>query len=188
MWGGRFASGPAQIMQQINASIDIDRRLYAQDIAGSRAHAAMLVRQGIISQTDGEAIRHGLDRIEEEVTAGRFEFKVALEDIHMNIEARLAELIGAPAGRLHTARSRNDQIATDFRLWLRQAMDELALALRGLIAALIDRAEEHAATIMPGYTHLQLAQPVTFGHHLLAYVEMLGRDAGRLADARRRLN
>ncbi len=188
MWGGRFASGPAQIMQQINASIDIDRRLYAQDIAGSRAHAAMLVRQGIISQTDGEAIRQGLDRIEEEVTAGRFEFKVALEDIHMNIEARLAELIGAPAGRLHTARSRNDQIATDFRLWLRQAMDELALALRGLIAALIDRAEEHAATIMPGYTHLQLAQPVTFGHHLLAYVEMLGRDAGRLADARRRLN
>jgi argininosuccinate lyase len=188
MWGGRFASGPAQIMQQINASIDIDRRLCSQDIAGSRAHAAMLVRQGIISQTDGEAIRQGLDRIEEEVTAGRFEFKVALEDIHMNIEARLAELIGAPAGRLHTARSRNDQIATDFRLWLRQAMDELALALRGLIAALIDRAEEHAATIMPGYTHLQLAQPVTFGHHLLAYVEMLGRDAGRLADARRRLN
>jgi argininosuccinate lyase len=188
MWGGRFASGPAQIMQQINASIDIDRRLYAQDIAGSRAHAAMLVRQGIIRQADGEAIRQGLDRIEEEITAARFDFKVALEDIHMNIEARLAELIGAPAGRLHTARSRNDQIATDFRLWLRQAMDELALALRGLIAALIDRAEEHAATIMPGYTHLQLAQPVTFGHHLLAYVEMLGRDAGRLADARRRLN
>jgi argininosuccinate lyase len=188
MWGGRFASGPAEIMQQINASIDVDRRLYAQDIAGSRAHAAMLARQGIISQTDGEAIRQGLDRIEEEITAGRFDFKVALEDIHMNIEARLAELIGAQAGRLHTARSRNDQIATDFRLWLRQAIDELALALRGLIAALIDRAEEHAATIMPGYTHLQLAQPVTFGHHLLAYVEMLGRDAGRLADARRRLN
>ena len=188
MWGGRFAGGQAEIMQQINASIDIDRRLYAQDIAGSRAHAAMLVRQGIIRQTDGEAIRQGLDRIEQEIAAGRFEFKVALEDIHMNVEARLAELIGAPAGRLHTARSRNDQIATDFRLWLRQAIDELGQALRDLLAALIDRAEEHAATIMPGYTHLQLAQPVTFGHHLLAYVEMLGRDAGRLADARRRLN
>jgi argininosuccinate lyase len=188
IWGSRFADGPAQIMQQINASIEVDRRLYAQDIAGSRAHAAMLVRQGIIRLADGEAIRQGLDRIEEEITGGRFDFKVALEDIHMNIEARLTELIGAPAGRLHTARSRNDQIATDFRLWLRQAMDELALALKGLIAALIDRAEEHAATIMPGYTHLQLAQPVTFGHHLLAYVEMLGRDAGRLADARRRLN
>jgi argininosuccinate lyase len=188
MWGGRFADGPAQIMQQINASIDIDRRLYAQDIAGSQAHAAMLVRQGIIRQADGEAIRQGLERIEEEIATGRFDFKVALEDIHMNVEARLAELIGAPAGRLHTARSRNDQIATDFRLWLRDAMDALGLALRGLIAALIDRAEEHAATIMPGYTHLQLAQPVTFGHHLLAYVEMLGRDSGRLADARRRLN
>ena len=188
MWGARFSGGPAQIMQQINASIDIDRRLYSHDIAGSRAHAAMLVRQGILRQADGEAIRKGLDRIEEEISAGRFEFKVALEDIHMNIEARLAELIGAPAGRLHTARSRNDQIATDIRLWLRQAMDELAETLRMLLTALIERAEEHAATIMPGYTHLQLAQPVTFGHHLLAYVEMLGRDAGRLADARRRLN
>jgi argininosuccinate lyase len=188
MWGGRFGGGPAQIMQQINASIDIDRRLYAQDIAGSQAHAAMLVRQGIIRQADGEAIRQGLGQIEVEIASGRFEFKQALEDIHMNVESRLAELIGAPAGRLHTARSRNDQIATDFRLWLRQAMDELGLALKALMAALIDRAEEHAATIMPGYTHLQLAQPVTFGHHLLAYVEMLGRDAGRLADARRRLN
>jgi argininosuccinate lyase len=188
MWGGRFADAPAQIMQQINASIDIDRRLYAHDIEGSRAHAAMLVRQGIIRQADGEAIRQGLDQIEEEIAAGRFDFKIALEDIHMNVEARLAELIGAPAGRLHTARSRNDQIATDFRLWLRQAIDELGLALKGLIAALIDRADEHAGTIMPGYTHLQLAQPVTFGHHLLAYVEMLGRDGGRLADARRRLN
>jgi argininosuccinate lyase len=188
MWGGRFAGGPAQIMQQINASIDTDRRLYAQDIAGSRAHAAMLVRQGIISQSDGEAIQDGLDRIESEIAAGRFDFKIALEDIHMNVEARLAELIGGTAGRLHTARSRNDQIATDFRLWLRQAIDDLGVALRDLIAALIDRAEEHAATIMPGFTHLQLAQPVTFGHHLLAYVEMLGRDGGRLADARRRLN
>ena len=175
-------------MQQINASIDVDRRLYAQDIAGSRAHAAMLVRQGIIRQADGDAIREGLDRIEKEIAEGRFDFKVALEDIHMNVEARLAELIGEPAGRLHTARSRNDQIATDFRLWLRDAMDGLAPMLRDLIAALIDRAEENAATIMPGYTHLQLAQPVTFGHHLLAYVEMLGRDAGRLADARRRSN
>jgi argininosuccinate lyase len=188
MWGGRFAGGPAAIMQQINASIDVDRRLYAQDIAGSRAHAAMLVRQGIIRQADGEAIRDGLDRIEKEIAEGRFDFKVALEDIHMNVEARLAELIGEPAGRLHTARSRNDQIATDFRLWLRDAMDELAPVLRDLIAALIGRAEENAGTIMPGYTHLQLAQPVTFGHHLLAYVEMLGRDAGRLADGRRRLN
>ncbi|HYV87268.1 MAG TPA: argininosuccinate lyase, partial [Candidatus Polarisedimenticolia bacterium] len=188
MWGGRFAGGPAAIMQQINASIDIDRRLYAQDIAGSRAHAAMLVRQGIIRQADGEAIRDGLDSIEKEIAEGHFDFKAALEDIHMNVEARLAELIGAAAGRLHTARSRNDQIATDFRLWLRDAMDGLAIELKALIAALIDRAEENAAAIMPGYTHLQLAQPVTFGHHLLAYVEMLGRDAGRLADARRRLN
>ena len=188
MWGGRFAGGPAAIMQQINASIEIDRRLYAQDIAGSRAHAAMLVRQGIIRQADGEAILQGLDRIEQEIAEGRFEFKTALEDIHMNVEARLAELIGAPAGRLHTARSRNDQIALDIRLWLRDAIDGLLGDLRALLAALIDRAEENAATIMPGYTHLQLAQPVTFGHHLLAYVEMLGRDAGRLSDTRRRLN
>ena len=188
MWGGRFAGGPAAIMQQINAAIDIDQRLYAQDIAGSRAHAAMLVRQGIIRQADGEAIDQGLARIEKEIAEGRFEFKSALEDIHMNVEARLAELIGAPAGRLHTARSRNDQIATDFRLWLRDAIDSLIPSLKALIAALIDRAEENAGTIMPGYTHLQLAQPVTFGHHLLAFVEMLGRDAGRLADARRRLN
>ncbi len=188
MWGGRFAGGPAAIMQQINASIEVDRRLYAQDIAGSRAHAAMLVRQGIIRQADGEAIDQGLARIEREIAEGRFEFKAALEDIHMNVEARLAELIGAPAGRLHTARSRNDQIATDFRLWLRETIDALIVDLKALIAALIDRAEENAGTIMPGFTHLQLAQPVTFGHHLMAYVEMLGRDSGRLADARRRLN
>src|SRR5262249_50661715 len=154
--------GPAAVMQQINASIDIDRRLYAQDIAGSRAHAAMLVRQGIIRQADGDAIDQGLARIQQEIAEGRFEFKAALEDIHMNVEARLAELIGAPAGRLHTARSRNDQIATDFRLWVRDAVDGLILDLKALIGSLIDRAEENAGTIMPGYTHLQLAQPVTF--------------------------
>jgi len=188
MWGGRFASGPAEIMQRINASIGVDRRLWRQDIAGSRAHAAMLVRQGILGQADGEAIRLGLDQIENEIAEGRFNFKVELEDIHTNIESRLRELIGAPAGRLHTARSRNDQVALDFRLWLREAIDGLDGQLADLIAAFLDRAEEHAATIMPGYTHLQVAQPVTFGHHLLAYVEMLGRDRGRLADCRRRLN
>ena len=188
MWGGRFASGPAEVMQRINASIGVDRRLWRQDIAGSRAHAAMLVRQGILGQADGEAIRLGLDQIESEIAEGRFNFKVELEDIHTNIESRLRELIGAPAGRLHTARSRNDQVALDFRLWLREAIDGLDLQLADLIAAFLDRAEEHAATIMPGYTHLQVAQPVTFGHHLLAYVEMLGRDRGRLADCRRRLN
>jgi len=175
-------------MQQINASIDIDRRLYAQDIAGSRAHAGMLVRQGILTAADGRAILDGLARIEKEIAEGRFTFKTALEDIHMNVEARLGELIGETAGRLHTARSRNDQVATDFRLWLREAIDGLSRGLTSLIAALIDRAEEHAGTIMPGYTHLQVAQPVTFGHHLLAYVEMLARDRGRLADCRRRLD
>ncbi|HEX7197891.1 MAG TPA: argininosuccinate lyase, partial [Dongiaceae bacterium] len=188
MWGGRFASGPAEVMQRINASIGVDRRLWRQDIAGSRAHAAMLVRQGILGQADGEAIRLGLDQIEKEIAEGRFNFKVELEDIHTNIESRLRELIGAPAGRLHTARSRNDQVALDVRLWLREAVDGLEGQLADLIAAFLDRAEEHAATIMPGYTHLQVAQPVTFGHHLLAYVEMLGRDRGRLADCRRRLN
>ncbi len=188
IWGGRFAGGPAAIMQQINASIDIDRRLYSQDIAGSRAHAEMLVRQGILREADGRVILQGLARIETEIEQGRFTFKTALEDIHMNIEARLGELIGEAAGRLHTARSRNDQVATDFRLWLREAIDGLARGLTALIAALIDRAEEHAGTIMPGYTHLQVAQPVTFGHHLLAYVEMLARDRGRLADCSRRLN
>jgi len=175
-------------MQQINASIDIDRRLYAQDIAGSRAHAGMLVRQGILTAADGRAILDGLARIEKEIAEGRFTFKTALEDIHMNVEARLGELIGETAGRLHTARSRNDQVATDFRLWLREAIDGLSRGLTSLIAALIDRAEEHAGTIMPGYTHLQVAQPVTFGHHLLAYVEMFARDRGRFEDARKRLN
>ena len=175
-------------MRRINASIDFDKRLYAEDIAGSRAHCAMLVAQHIISAEDGAAIAAGLDRIEAEIESGAFAFSEALEDIHMNVEARLAELIGPTAGRLHTARSRNDQVATDFRLWLRGAIDRLDRALRELQQALIDRAEAEAATPMPGYTHLQIAQPVTFGHHLMAYVEMLGRDRGRLADCRRRLN
>ncbi len=188
MWGGRFAAGPAAVMQEINASIDVDKRLYAEDIAGSLAHAAMLTKQGILTEADGAAIAKGLAAILAEIEAGGFEFKTALEDIHMNVEARLAELIGAPAGRLHTARSRNDQVATDFRLWVRRAIDEVSAGLRDLVAALIDRAEEHAATVMPGYTHLQPAQPTTFGHHLMAYVEMFGRDLGRLADCRRRLN
>jgi argininosuccinate lyase len=188
MWGGRFAAGPAAIMQQINASIDVDKRLYKEDIEGSLAHAAMLVRQGILTKADGAAIADGLARVRAEIDAGAFAFQVALEDIHMNVEARLQALIGAPAGRLHTARSRNDQVATDFRLWVRGAIDEISAALKDLIHALIDRAEEHAATVMPGYTHLQPAQPVTFGHHLMAYVEMLGRDLGRLGDCRTRLN
>lgn len=175
-------------MQQINASIGVDKRLYAEDIQGSLAHAAMLVKQGIITEVDGAAIAKGLAAVKAEIEAGKFEFKVALEDIHMNVEQRLKELIGEPAGRLHTARSRNDQVATDFKLWVRRACDEVASETRALVAALVDRAEEEAATVMPGYTHLQPAQPVTFGHHLLAYVEMLGRDLGRLADARRRMN
>jgi argininosuccinate lyase len=175
-------------MQRINASIDFDRRLYAQDIAASKAHCEMLARQGIVSLEDGAAILQGLDTIAREIEDGRFTFKVALEDIHMNVESRLKELIGEAAGRLHTARSRNDQVATDFRLWVRDASDDLDRALGGLQAALLDQAEAHAATVMPGYTHLQAAQPITFGHHLMAYVEMLGRDRGRLADGRRRLN
>jgi len=188
MWGGRFAAGPADIMQQINASIDFDRRLYAQDIAGSMAHCRMLVAQNIIEEADGAAILGGLGNILREIESGGFEFKTELEDIHMNIEARLAELIGEPAGRLHTARSRNDQVATDVRLWARDAIDKLVAQLTDLLAALIDRAGEHADTIMPGFTHLQPAQPVTFGHHLLAYVEMFGRDRGRMLDCRKRLN
>jgi argininosuccinate lyase len=188
MWGGRFAGGPAEIMARINASIDFDRRLHAQDIAGSRAHCRMLVRQGIIGQADGDAILAGLDKVSQEIADGRFVFSPALEDIHMNVEARLKELIGAPAGRLHTARSRNDQVATDFRLWVRDAIDEADAALEDLVEALIDQAERNAATVMPGFTHLQAAQPVTFGHHLMAYVEMFLRDRGRLADARKRLN
>ncbi len=188
MWGGRFAVGPDAAMAHINASIDFDRRLYAQDIAASKAHGEMLVRQGIVSAQDGKAILSGLDTILREIEAGDFTFDAALEDIHMNVEARLRALIGEAAGRLHTARSRNDQVATDFRLWLRETIDALDGQLRDLQAALIDQAEAHAATVMPGYTHLQPAQPVTLGHHLLAYVEMFGRDRGRLADCRTRLN
>jgi argininosuccinate lyase len=175
-------------MQRINASIHFDKRLYAQDIRGSMAHCRMLVKTGILSQEDGDAILGGLDRIHGEIARGEFTFRTDLEDVHMNVENRLAELIGEPAGRLHTARSRNDQVATDFRLWVRDAIDDTDVALRDLQAALIDKAEIHAGTVMPGFTHLQVAQPVTFGHHLLAYVEMLGRDRGRFRDARARLN
>jgi argininosuccinate lyase len=188
LWGGRFAGSPAEIMRRINASIDFDKRLYAEDIAGSKAHCAMLVAQNILSPEDGAAITAGLEQIRSEIESGSFVFRAELEDIHMNIEARLTELIGPAAGRLHTARSRNDQVATDLRLWLRGAIDRLDLEMRDLQQALIDCAEAEAATVMPGYTHLQIAQPVALGHHLLAYVEMLGRDRGRLADCRRRLN
>jgi len=188
LWGGRFARGPAAIMERINASIGFDRRLYAQDIAASKAHCQMLVRQGIIPAADGEAILAGLDHVLGEIEAGAFVFKTEHEDIHMNVEARLAELIGPAAGRLHTARSRNDQVATDFRLWLRDAIDQLDGDLRALQAALLAQAERHVETVLPGLTHLQPAQPVSFAHHLLAYVEMVGRDRGRFADCRRRLN
>ena len=188
MWGGRFASGPDAVMAAINVSIGFDRRLYAQDIAGSIAHCEMLVARGILEKDAGEQILQGLAAIRDEIEAGKFTFRTALEDIHLNIEGRLGELIGENAGRLHTARSRNDQVATDFRLWVRDALDGLDAALRDLQAALIDRAEAHAGTVMPGFTHLQAAQPVTVGHHLLAYVEMIGRDRGRARDARARLN
>ncbi|MBI3434956.1 MAG: argininosuccinate lyase [Proteobacteria bacterium] len=188
MWGGRFASGPAAIMAEINSSIDVDRELYRQDIAASKAHARMLARQRIISPQDARKIVHGLDKILSEIERGRFRFKPALEDIHMNIEARLTDLIGRAAGRLHTARSRNDQVATDFRLFVRDAIDALDAALALYQRTLASKAARHAATIMPGFTHLQPAQPVTFGHHLLAYVEMAARDRARFADARRRLN
>ena len=188
LWGGRFTGHPAEIMRRINASIDFDKRLYAEDIAGSKAHCAMLVAQNILSPEDGTAITAGLDQIRSEIEQGGFAFCAEREDIHMNIEARLAELIGPAAGRLHTARSRNDQVATDLRLWLRSAIERLDGAMRELQRALIDRAEAEAATVMPGYTHLQIAQPIVFGHHLMAYVEMIGRDRGRLADCRLRLN
>ncbi len=188
MWGGRFSQGPAEIMESINASIDIDKRLWREDIAGSRAHAAMLAEAKIITRQDATAITKGLDQIAEEIERGEFQFSRALEDIHMNIEARLKALIGEAAGRLHTARSRNDQVATDFRLWCRRACDEAEAALRALMAALAAKAETHADAVMPGFTHLQTAQPVTIGHHFLAYVEMFSRDAGRFADARARMN
>jgi argininosuccinate lyase len=188
MWGGRFQASPDAIMEEINASIGFDQRLAAQDIAGSKAHAAMLAKQGIVSKADAAEMRRGLDAVLKEIEAGELTFSRALEDIHMNVESRLKELIGEPAGRLHTARSRNDQIATDMRLHLRETIDHLDSQIASLQRALADKALAHAATIMPGYTHLQGAQPVTFGHHMLAYVEMLGRDRGRFVDARRRLN
>jgi argininosuccinate lyase len=187
-WGGRFAAGPSVIMQDINASIGFDRKLWRQDIAGSRAHAAMLAKIGLLTAEDEHAIAHGLDAIAAEIEAGRFAFDVALEDIHMNIEARLTERIGEAGKRLHTARSRNDQVATDFRLWVRDAIDGLSAQTTDTMLALAQRAAQHPADPMPGFTHLQTAQPVTFGHHMLAYVEMLDRDRGRLADCRRRLN
>src|ERR1700742_4308724 len=188
MWGGRFSERPDAIMEEINVSIDVDRHLYAQDIAASKAHAAMLAEQGIITASDAKSIGKGLDTILGEIGKGGFDFKRALEDIHMNIESRLGELIGPAAGRLHTARSRNDQGATDFRLYVRDTIDETDAALADFQHALVTRATEHAGTVMPGFTHLQTAQPVTFGHHLLAYVEMAARDRGRFADARKRLN
>jgi argininosuccinate lyase len=188
LWGGRFAAKPGEAMQAINVSIGVDKRLAGEDIAGSRAHAAMLAAVGVIGPQDERSIQDGLTRIEAEMAAGAFPFREEFEDIHMNVEARLAELIGPAAGRLHTARSRNDQVALDFRLWVRAACDHAAAALADLQRALIGQAERHAATLMPGFTHLQSAQPVTFGHHLMAYVEMFGRDAGRFADARVRGN
>ncbi len=188
MWGARFSGGPAQLMEAINTSIDFDKRLYAQDIRGSKAHAAMLAACGIIDTGDEEKIQQGLDIILEEIESGSFTFRTDLEDIHMNVESRLAELIGEAAGRLHTARSRNDQVATDLRLWARDAMDSLDGELQSLQAVMIDVAEANSNTIMPGFTHMQAAQPVTFGHHMLAYVEMFGRDRGRLADCRQRAN
>ena len=188
MWGGRFGEGPDKIMEEINASIGFDQRFFAQDIRGSKAHCAMLAETGIISKPDADRIIAGLDSILKEIEEGRFTFKRELEDIHMNIESRLADLLGATAGRLHTARSRNDQVALDFKLYIRDTIDHLDEQLADLQWALVEKAEAHAATIMPGFTHLQTAQPVTFGHHCLAYVEMAARDRGRLADARKRLN
>ena len=188
MWGGRFGGGPDDIMEEINASIGFDQRLFSQDIRGSLAHCAMLAQNGIISKQDAASIADGLTQILAEIETGEFEFTRALEDIHMNIESRLAELIGPNAGRLHTARSRNDQVATDFRLYVRDTIDHLTGQIHALMQVLAAKAETHADTIMPGFTHLQPAQPVTFGHHLLAYVEMLSRDHGRLLDARKRLN
>jgi argininosuccinate lyase len=188
MWGGRFAAGPDAIMEAINASIGFDKRLAAQDIAGSRAHAAMLAATGIIETSDAEAIREGLLTVLSEIEGGTFEFSTALEDIHMNVEARLKDVIGEPAGRLHTARSRNDQVATDFKLWVRDQFDAAEGALLALLRALLAQAADGADWVMPGFTHLQTAQPVTWGHHMMAYVEMFGRDLGRMRDARARMN
>ena len=188
MWGGRFAGRPAEAMEEINASIDFDRKLGPQDIMASEAHIAMLAAQGIVEAADAEAILRGLAQVKGEIEAGTFSFSRALEDIHMNVESRLAEIVGPAAGRLHTARSRNDQVAVDFRLWVRDAIDAILVQIAELQRALAARALDSAAIVMPGFTHLQSAQPVTFGHHLLAYVEMLARDAGRFKDARKRLN
>ena len=188
LWGGRFSGGPAEIMAEINASVDFDRRLAAVDLLASRTHVRMLVRQGIVTEADASAILDGLDRIEREIESGGFAFSRALEDVHMNVESRLAELIGAPAGRLHTARSRNDQVATDFRLWIRHRLDGLDEALADLQRAFVAQAESGPDMPMPGFTHLQVAQPVTWGLHMLAYVEMLARDRGRIRDARERMN
>jgi argininosuccinate lyase len=188
MWGGRFSERPDAIMEAINASIDYDRKLYAQDIAGSKAHSTMLAAKGIISSSDAKAIHKGLDTISSEIESGSFEFSAALEDIHMNIEARLSALIGPAAGRLHTARSRNDQVALDFRLWVKQQTQLVHAILGTLIDAFLEKAETHAATVMPGFTHLQTAQPVTFGHHAMAYVEMFARDRSRAADAITRMD
>jgi argininosuccinate lyase len=188
MWGGRFASAPDAIMEEINASIDFDKALWRQDIRGSKAHVTMLAAQNILTEADATAIRSGLEAVEAEIEAGSFTFSRALEDIHMNVESRLAQIVGPAAGRLHTARSRNDQVATDFRLWVRDTIDELDGQGRDLQRALAEKALAFAGAVMPGFTHLQSAQPVTFGHHLLAYVEMIGRDRSRFADARRRLN
>ena len=188
MWGGRFAAGPDAIMEAINASISFDKRMAAQDIAGSRAHAAMLAATGIVSDSDARAMREGLLTVLSEIEAGEFAFSTALEDIHMNVEARLKDLIGAPAGRLHTGRSRNDQVATDFRLWVRDQLDAVDQALQALMRALVAQAEAGAEWVMPGFTHLQSAQPVTWGHHMMAYVEMFGRDLSRVRDARARMN
>ncbi len=188
MWGGRFAAGPDAIMEAINASISYDQRMAPQDIAGSRAHAAMLAATGIVTDKDAETMRKGLLTVLSEIEGGTFEFSTALEDIHMNVEARLKEIIGEPAGRLHTGRSRNDQVATDFKLWVRDQMDAAIEGIDALIRALLAQAEAGADWVMPGFTHLQTAQPVTWGHHMMAYVEMLGRDMSRFKDARARMN
>ena len=188
MWGGRFSSSPAEIMQEINASIDYDKRLFHHDIQGSLAHVAMLAKCKIISDADATMIKSGLKIIEEEIQTGNFDFKQSLEDIHMNIESRLQEIIGDAAGKLHTARSRNDQVATDIRLWLRDACSDIEALIKSLLSNLLQQADEHAEVLMPGYTHLQVAQPIVFGHHLLAYVEMFGRDLSRFGDAKKRMN
>ena len=188
MWGGRFAEGPDAIMEDINASIGFDQRLAQQDIEGSRAHARMLAATGVITDSDADQICDGLLTVLSEIEGGSFNFSTALEDIHMNVEARLKDLIGEPAGRLHTGRSRNDQVALDFRMWVRDQADSAIQGLEGLIRALVDQADGHEATVMPGFTHLQSAQPVTWGHHMMAYVEMFGRDLSRFKDARARMN